>query len=122
MSSGNEYFRSTTGDTAGDWPSLKYYYPSEYYYPNDYTNEQGYCKDLKITLNNEDYKHNKILEIIDNLLCSLKHCIDIKRFKEISDQLIMLKQYNNWLDDKKWSNEQIDDPEKIKLEEDLFEL
>ena len=122
MSSGNEYFTST-GDTAGDWPSLKYYYQ------NGYLIEQGYYikPEESVTKHN-----NKIIEIIDNLLCSLEHCIDIKRFKEISDQLIMLKQYNqynyNWIDagnvSIKYDFETVPEPikEKIKLEEDLFEL
>ena len=109
MSSGNEYFTST-GDTAGDWPSLKYYYQ------NGYLIEQGYYikPEESVTKHN-----NKIIEIIDNLLCSLEHCIDIKRFKEISDQLIMLKQYNQY-NTIKYDFEPI--KEKIKLEEDSFEL
>ena len=100
-----------------NWENKTLYSDSSnfYYYPN-------------IEQDKPEIKNNKIIEIIEKMLCSLEHCIDIEKFREIYNSLMMLKYYYSFTDNsysfdpivKK--DEKIKTDEKIKLEEDLFEL
>ena len=53
-----------SGSTAGDWTSLKYYYPNGHYLEQGYYNKP----EEPISVNTEDHNHNKIIDLYRQVL------------------------------------------------------
>ena len=133
MSSGDNYTHTIQWGNTGAAGDSYHYNPQENkIYFDEWKNiapvpDHNHNPPSYFTYNDDSVKMDRIVDVIDEMLAALEPVIDIGSMKKISSKLIKLRNSTNsmWTTYKDFGNN-YSKPEpkeqKIKLEEDLFEI